>query len=600
MRRVLGMLFILICLTSLACRALLPAAAPTDLPDTPATAVPTRTAIPTPLPTATATQTISPTIPPTETATQPLSQPSGPSGFSVRYHPDGGLYVGDLVSLEVLTPTGEMMDSSSVQIELDGAPSQVIARANFYPFGIGQRMQATLTWAWDTQGLAPGEYTLRYTVIPGDLSWEETIVLLPREDLPLSEQEAAWASATNHCCAVHYMVNTEAERDLPELLPIIDAQAQAVSERMGISFSQPITITLLPRVMGHGGFAGGEIHISYLDRNYTEGQLETILHHEMVHILDERLGGDLRPSILVEGLAVYLTGGHYRSGQLLPQAAALLDSWGTPPQPGLNRYLPLRELADQFYTSQHEVGYLQAGALVAYMVERWGWDGFSTFYRDIHPHATDSQALALEAALQASFGLSLTQLEQDFKDSLRQQATSPDIIQEVELTIRYYDALREYQRQLDPSAYFLNAWLVDAPTMRQKGIVADYLRHPQSPYNLALETLFVTAGSQMHAGWLSRAAGTLTAIESVLQELRQGNPDPFASSPIASDYLSLAESVIQDPALGIDYELQRLEIQEKTARVWISNPTSELFQLIFENTEAGWRRKTPVNVETGE
>jgi hypothetical protein len=594
------MLFILICLTSLACRALLPVAAPTDLPTIPPAAASTHTAVPTPLLTATATVPFSPTLTPAEIATQSPTHANGSSGFSVRYHPDSGLYAGDLVSFEVLAPADEMMDNSSVQIELDGATPQVIATANFYPFGIGQRLQATLTWAWDTQGLAPGEYTLRYTVTPGNLIWEETIVLLPREDLPLSEQEAAWASAINECCAIHYMVNTEAERDLPELLPIIDAQAQAVSERMGISFSQPITITLLPRVMGHGGFAGGEIHISYLDRNYTEGQLETILHHEMVHILDERLGGDLRPSILVEGLAVYITGGHYRSGQLLPQAAALLDSWGTPPQPGLNRYLPLRELADQFYTSQHEVGYLQAGALVAYMVERWGWDGFSTFYRDIHPHATGSQALALDAALQASFGLSLAQLEQDFKNSLRQQATSPGIVQEVELTIRYYDAMREYQRQLDPSAYFLNAWLLDTPTMRLKGIVADYIRHPQAPYNLALEMLFITAGSQLHAGRLSQAAGTLAAIESVLQALRQGNSDPFASSPIASDYLSLAEIVTQDPALGIDYELQRLEIQEKTARVWVSDPTSELFQLIFENTEAGWRRQTPVNVEIGE
>ncbi|MCU0485896.1 MAG: DUF2268 domain-containing protein [Anaerolineales bacterium] len=600
MRRVLGMLFILICLTSLSCRALLPAAPPTDLPKTPPATTASHTATITQAPSATATQTFPAASTSTITVTPPASQSDSVSGFNVLYHPDGGLYAGDLVSFEVLAPPGEAWENSSVRIELEGSPPQEIAAANFYPFGIGRRLQATLIWAWDTQALAPGDYALSFTVVPGNLSWKETVTLLPREDLPLSEQGAAWTLATNECCAVNYMVNTAAERDLPELLPVIDAQARAVSERMGIAFSEPITITLLPRVLGHGGFASGEIHLTYLDRNYTEGQLETILHHEMVHILDERLGGDLRPFILVEGLAVYITGGHYRSGQLLPEAATLLDTWGTPPQPGLDRLLPLDELADQFYTSQHEIGYLQAGALVAYMVDRWGFQAFSDFYRGIHPHQTGSQALALDTALQASFGLSLSQLEQDFITSLRQQATSPDIMHEVELTIRYYDALREYQRQLDPSAYFLNAWLLHTPTMRIKGIVADYIRHPQEPNNLALEMLFITAGSQLHAGQLEQAKSTLAAIDSVLQAFRQGDPEPFASSALAADYLSLVQTILQDHRLSIDYEVQRLELQIGTAQAWVSNPTSELFSLILEKTEAGWQLQAPENVQTGE
>ena len=59
------------------------------------------------------------------------------------------------------------------------------------------------------------------------------------------------------------------------------------------------------------------------------GDLAVIFHHELVHYLDVRSGGDLKPSMLVEGLAVYLSGGHYKPEPLMPRLAALL-----PPEAG--------------------------------------------------------------------------------------------------------------------------------------------------------------------------------------------------------------------------------------------------------------------------
>ncbi len=160
------------------------------------------------------------------------------------------------------------------------------------------------------------------------------------------------------------------------------------------------------------------------------------------------LGGDLKPSMLVEGLAVYLSGGHYKPEPLLPRLAALL-----PPEAGcmpvaqalaggsaqavssrlcgLNRYIPLEDLLDHFYFAQHEIGYLEAGSLVEFMVDTWGWTAFSSFYRDIHPlenptaqpAGTDlSQSRAVEAALQRHFGLTLAQLEARFLASLEGRA----------------------------------------------------------------------------------------------------------------------------------------------------------------------------------
>jgi hypothetical protein len=93
------------------------------------------------------------------------------------------------------------------------------------------------------------------------------------------------------CCTLYYITGTPTERDLPELLKMVDEQAKRASQRMGIRPTEPIPILFLPRILGHGGFATKEIAISYLDRDYIAGDEATILHHEIIHILDSRLEG---------------------------------------------------------------------------------------------------------------------------------------------------------------------------------------------------------------------------------------------------------------------------------------------------------------------
>jgi hypothetical protein len=327
-----------------------------------------------------------------------------------------------------------------------------------------------------------------------------------------------------------------------------DEQAQDVSQRMGVEITSPIPIVFLPRVLGHGGFTGLEISVSYLDRNYAGSDPALVLHHEMVHLLDSRLGGDLRPTILVEGLAVYLSGGHFKQEPLMPRAATLLaplagcaaDSSagrsGVAPntgQPcGLGAYLPLRPLIDEFYTSQHEIGYLEAGALVEYMVANWGWQAFSDFYRDIHAVPSGSQAQAMEVALRKHFGISLDDLEQDFLSVLREQTVTSAMTKDVSLTVLYYDTVRRYQQLLDPSAYFLTAWLPDAVKMRQKGIVADYLRHLSKPENIALETLLVSADTSLRSGDYPRTEQILAAVNAMLDVYSDGTLKSAAAGVI--------------------------------------------------------------------
>jgi hypothetical protein len=374
---------------------------------------------------------------------------------------------------------------------------------------------------------------------------------------------------------VHSISGTQAERDLELLEAALDEQAENAAALLETGFARPVEVFFVPRVLGHGGFASREIAVSYLDRNYAGTDAELVLHHEMVHILDSRLGGELRPSFLVEGLAVYLSGGHFKPEPLLPRAAALLD---------LGLYVPLRTLAEDFYPVQHETGYLEASSLIEYMVDTWGWEDFSAFYRDIHPVDDRRETLpALDAALEAHFGLDLEGLEQAFLQALRDVKLTEELRADMRLTIAFYDTVRRYQQALDPSAYFLTAWLPPVEEMRSRGIVADFLRHPEANENLALEAILVEADARLRAAEYERAAELLEAVNLVLERFESGQPDPFGASPLAADSYAIVQAL-----QTAGYELQRIQLRGDSARVWASRDEGRLFELDVYRSQSGW------------
>ncbi len=436
----------------------------------------------------------------------PAASPTPAAGFSIRVHPDGPLYVGDLVSFEVLAPDGFDPKDKVVLLEAGG---QMLGEQAFRPFGIGGRSQATFPWVWDTSGLESGTHTLTFRLRPDEFSWVETLTLLPAADVPYPEPAARWESFTSDCCLIYYITGTDSQRDIETLAEMADSEAESVEARFGAQFNDKIPLTFLPRVLGHGGFASDGLYVSYLDANYAGNATRQVIHHEMVHWLDAQQGGDLRPIILVEGLAVYLSGGHFKEEPILPRAAALLE---------LGWYLPLRELTDAFYTSQHEIGYLQAAALVAYLVETYGWERFDAFYRDIHPAPDGKQSTALETAFQKHFGLNLDSLEAVFINFLRSQTVDDSHRADLRLTVAFYDTLRHYQQRYDPSAYFLTAWLPDIPAMRRRGIVADLLRRPREPVNAQIEGLLIAADRDLRAGNFSQAEAGLRAVMALLEK----------------------------------------------------------------------------------
>jgi hypothetical protein len=421
-------------------------------------------------------------------------QPEAP--FDVITHPDGPLYVGDQVSFEILS-SDETITDGNIEVSYGG---QVLGSALFSSFGIGKRSQATLWWTWDTRGLEAGRHTLTFTSLPDGPTWSESIRLRPADEVPPPEPEAHWASTTTDCCTLYYITGTDAERDLSSLSTLADSESLAVASELGTSAQQGMTLVFMPRLIGHGGFASSAVYVTYYDDNVIGNDMDILFHHEFVHFYDGKIGADYFPSIFQEGLAVYLSGGHFKPEPVGPRAAALLD---------LGWYIPLESLTNDFYNQQHDIGYLEAGALVQYLVETYGMGAFSEFYRTIPPPNGTTDAAVINDSLQESFGISLADLETAYLSSLRSQTVTDNERDDLRQTVQFFDSLRRYQEELDPSAYFLTAWLPDGEAMRQRGIVADFTRSPAGWDNRLMEALLRKARLDLFSGNYEGAERTL-------------------------------------------------------------------------------------------
>jgi len=443
-----------------------------------------------------------------------MTVPVATAGFTTRYHPDGGLVVGDQVSIQVFSPPGFQPKNGEVEVRVISPEEEDIGEATWITDGNGRQM-AILLWAWDTRGLSPGEYTLSFEVETGEEAWQEKVELAEAPKGPAQ----VWMERDTDCCRLHYISGTAAARDIDLLAQEVDERARRVAVFMGYTPQEQsaneeaadrLDVDLVPRILGQGGFSAGEVLVSYADDNYTVTDAGIILQHELTHRIDPLMGGDFRPTMLAEGLAVYVSGGHYRPEPLILQAAFL---------PRYGEYLPLAILAENFYSHQHEQSYLEAGALVGYMITTWGWQGFNDFYRDIHQAEGQATSQAIDQALQNHFGMSLQLLDDRFVGWLEEQPDLPDMDLDLEVMVDYFDEIRAYQMALDPSAYFQQVWLPDPAEMRKRGIVADYLRGPHAERNQEIEALLEQAGTNWIGGQYLQAFRTLAQVRRSLAGL---------------------------------------------------------------------------------
>jgi hypothetical protein len=78
--------------------------------------------------------------------------------------------------------------------------------------------------------------------------------------------------------------------------------------------------------------------------------------------------------------------------------------------------------------------------------------------------------------------------------------------------------MRHYQEVLDPSAYFLTAWLPDGDTLRQKGIVADFLSRPDRLDNRVFEFVLRFANREIASGDYKLADFILGVVDYALDQ----------------------------------------------------------------------------------
>lgn len=547
MRRLfLACIFCLLVVPLAACAfpAETPPASPTAVA-TFTTAPPTPTLIPTALPTDTAVPTEIPT---------PLPPDLSISAADVQLYPVPAIYAGEKVTFQVLAHVPENVNPTDVTVHLlvdyQDVISGTLNAANLEGGGVG-----LFEWAWDTTG-AVGTHLVhvildRYdTIQTGDENRDNNQAVLEvtvQDPATLSrpERNATWITAETTCCVLHVVRGTAAERDLNTLTGEVETAVQQAISRLGEQPAQKLNVYLIDRVIGQGGYAGYSVVISYLDRSYANNGFRQIMTHEATHILDRQFAPE-RINSLAEGLAVWVSDGHYKPENIDRRVAALIT---------INQYVPLPQLIDNFYPVQHEIGYLESAGFIKFLIDNYGWLRFRDFYRDVSADDAATLSGAVDMNLQQHYSLTLAEAESQWLAYLAQQPPDAATIADLEATLRFYNVMRHYQQLYDPTAYFLTAWLPHPETLEKEGNPADLTRHPHAEVNVTLEVMLEAADTAVRAGNYSQANILLDSVERVLDS------GEFLD-PLARNYLEVVRTASQ-----ADFEVQQVMLNGNQASV---------------------------------
>lgn len=496
---------------------------------------------------------------------------------NVQLYPVPFIVTGDRVTFQVQphVPENVAVTDVSVDIYVD---EQLIVSDTLSERNWAGQGEGIFQWAWDSAGHF-GDHTIRVVLDAqdriqiGDENGENNEVTLSTKvrkagERPLEERDASWVTAETDCCSVHILTGTAAYRDLPELLGAIE---QAVSQAAIALQEEPdkkLDVFFIDRTIGQGGFAGTTMTVSYVDRPYAGGNLHELLVHEAVHVIDRQFAPQ-RIKFLAEGVAVWASGGHYKAEDIDRRAAALLHS---------GRYIPLAELINNFYPAQHEIGYLQAGAFVTYLVDQFGWSTFREFYSDTAANDADSEFESMDQNLRSYYGSTLAQMEAEWLDYLLSLAPDDREIADLETTIRYYEMMRRYQKAYDPTAHFLRAWLPNPLEVQEEGNTVDLTRHPQAEINITLEVMLQNAEQALLEGDYVLANVLLDSIGRILDE------NGAFSDPLSSSYQAIVQITT---AFG--YQVQDIDLEGDAATALATTASGiHLSELRLERKRGDW------------
>lgn len=330
------------------------------------------------------------------------------------------------------------------------------------------------------------------------------VATAPPPPLPLT---FTWGVSDTRHYRFYFVPSEAAERDLPQVGAVAEAALRQIRDLLQTGFEGQMSVYLVPRVFWQGGATYGDKVqlISYLDRNYTGVETWSYFTHEGTHALAQDL---IRPKegeggpdgVLVEGLAVWASGGHYRHEPLDPWAAVVAAS---------DEYLPLADLrAGPFYDFQHETSYLEAGSFVKFLVEHYGLETFKELYGLARGDAAHDEAL-----VQRLYGKSYADLEAGWLTYLAGLSPTPEQIESWRLEVRAFDLMRRYETELDPDARILP----DRPPPEWTGNEFKiFWRRRNAPVNLVLETALIAAQERLHRSDWAGAAALLDDVEASL------------------------------------------------------------------------------------
>ena len=552
---------------------------PTEAPP-PATvqemSLPANTAVPTEAPPAGETQTAVPVEPSaTHTATAsaaPTAEQAdlslSPDGISLFPVPE--IYAGDLASVKVVPhlPGGLAPNDVDVLVLVD---DREIVAGNLNWRNLGGESFGLYEWVWPTDGLQ-GTHTITAILDPQDLiqigdenpdnnTATVSVVVRPRSELPGPEANAYWFTSETGCCFVHVVSGTAAHRDVSQLLNQVAVAFEKASDRLDEPIRQRYQVYFIDRIIGQGGYAIDSMVISYLDRDYVGGGLEEVLVHEAVHLLDKQFAPN-RITFLSEGLAVWVAGGHYRQENLDQRMAALVE---------LGRQVPLEQAIDDFYDLQHEISYLEAASFMSYLIETYGWRAVRLFYESASADDAATLSQAVDLNLQAYFNRTLGQAESDWMIYLEGLPRDREAALNLQSTIRFFDLVRRYQSLYDPTAHYLNAWLLSPEEALERGATADLSRRPATETNVALEAMLQAASEALQDQDYEGMNALLSSVSRVL-----ANGGEFID-PLAHSYLEIVRSAADE-----GYQAQQIDLSGNRATVLARRPArSQLESLQF-------------------
>lgn len=339
-----------------------------------------------------------------------------------------------------------------------------------------------------------------------------------------------WAMSESQHFQFHFVPGTAAERDLSHVGSLAEAALARTSAVLEVEFDDRMGIYLVPRVFWQGGATyGDKVQLmSYLDRNYADVETWAYFTHEGTHALAQDFiqpkQQDSGPDgVLVEGLAVWASNGHYDQEPVDAWAAVVANS---------EEYIPLAELREgPFYDFQHEVSYLEGASFVKFLIEQYGLDKLKELYGLATGEAEHDEAL-----VKRLYGQGYDDLESSWLGYLSELEPTTDEANRWRLTRRAFDLMRRYQTELDPDARILPPlpppeWTTDT--------LAIFLHRVGAPVNVALETALIAAGDRLDHGDLAGAAALLDDVESAL------NAGGVPERPGLKDRLAIIDLIAQ-------------------------------------------------------